>query len=127
MVDASVTETTEEAVVVSFLLKLENPNGQPLPLRDFTYSLSVDGKQVFQGRRSAESTLQQKADYTLLVPAVVPFRRLAGTTSGIHSCVIRGQLSYVAPGQLAEVLTDLRWPDPTTNFSGAAQIEFSSP
>jgi len=127
IVDASVSEATDEAVVVSFLLKLENPNNQPLPLRDFEYSLSVDGKQVFQGRRSVEATLQQEADYTLLLPAVVPFRRLGGTTSGIHSCVVSGQLSYVAPGQLAEVLTDLRWPAPTTNFSGAAQVEFSSP
>jgi len=124
---ARVIDRSEEAAVISFNMELTNPNTQPLPLRDFTYSLSVDGQTVFQAKRVAELTLPQGEKSTLNLPAVVPFAELSSDFDLPHTYRISGQLSYTAPGALAEVLLDMHLPPPSTSFSGSAPLDSTIP
>ncbi len=124
---AQVTERSDEAVVVSFTMELTNPNTQPLPLRDFNYSLSVDGKSVFHAIRSAELTLPQGTRSTLILPAVVSLAQWNGGSGALHTLRVSGQLSYSAPGALAEVLLDMHFPPPSTSFSGSAEVDLTTP
>ncbi|MBN8645488.1 MAG: hypothetical protein J0L61_09655, partial [Planctomycetes bacterium] len=49
VIDAGVTQRTEGGTVVTFLLKGTNENADPLPLENVSYSLSLDGREVFSG------------------------------------------------------------------------------
>ncbi len=127
VIDATVTERSGEAAVVSFLIELDNPNDQPLQLREFSYSVSIDGQTVFSAKRSAEATLPQHSTQQMFLPGVVPFARLSGGAGGVRACLLSGHVSYTAPGQLAEILFDAELRVPKAGFGGAQNIELLSP
>lgn len=121
--DVGVTAESEQATVVTFILEGENPNDQPLPLRDVSYSLSLDGKHVFSGRRTAEATLPASGLQRVRIPVVVPAdQRVApGTTAPYH---LSATVEYVEPGSLAEAFFDSGIRVPSVGFSESGTLEF---
>jgi hypothetical protein len=97
-------------------LNTENPNREPLPLREVRYSVDVNGTRVFEGLRSAESTLRRYGTRTIVLPVSLPPGSPGYVTSGTYS--VRGELMYKEPGALAQTLLDAEIVDPTVSFSG---------
>lgn len=123
--DATVVEIAEEALRLDILLELENPNIEPLDLRRVNYTLVVDGRAVYQGKRAAQATLSRAGKRTLTVPGVVRYDRVdwtPGTRPAEVDWSIRGELVYITPGELAEILLDTKLREPTASFSGKGRV-----
>ncbi len=121
-------DSSDEALVLQFQLDLVNRGSEPLELREFRYRLSVDGKQVFQGRRAAEATLGASATRRMGVPAVLRYDRVGWTATDRPAEVpytMSGSLLYVSPGELAEILFDTGVRKPTVDFGGKGTIRLS--
>jgi hypothetical protein len=121
-VDARVRERSPEAAVVEFAVDATNPNDIELPLRDITYSLSLDGHQVFSGRREAMATIPRGGSQVVVLPAVIPMGE-AGTEPGVYRYTLSGRLRYSLPSQLADVLFDAKLSRPGVSFSEEGEID----
>ena len=121
----TVGEMTDEALQLHFDLRLTNPNNDPLQLVQFDYTVSVEGRRVFQGRRAAEATLNVLVTRTLTIPAVVPYDRMGWVESGpppTFGYRLSGTLLYLTPGELAETLLDTGLRRPKVRFAHAGEV-----
>lgn len=123
----AITEQSEAGVVLTFTLEGENRNSVPLPLREVQYSLWLDGREVFQGKRSAEVTLSKFSTRTLTLP--VSARTPGGPSqfSGEIPYRFTGTVMYETPGALAETLFDNNVRRPTASFAESGRLNFSAP
>lgn len=112
VVGVSEGERTGEALVLNFTIQADNPNAEPLPLKEASYALTLNDVEVFSGQRDAQVTLRRYGSHTFTLPAVVPADRfdLASFDAGASAEGVRydltGTVQYLAPGALAEVLFD---------------------
>lgn len=124
-------ERTDEALVLNFTVQAENPNAEPIPLRDTDYALTLEGIEVFRGRRDAQATLRRYGSYTFTLPAVVPADRFdllafdAGRAADGIRYDLMGTVQYITPGALAEVLFDtgVRRPKAVLSERGTIELE----
>lgn len=125
LANAQVAERTAEGLAMQFTLNAENTNDVGLPLRTVRYTLELDGKQVFSGTRSAEATLRRLGTQQIVLPAVMATGpdTTAMRTTGRVPYRISGTMTYVAPGQIAEILFDSGVRVPSTDFSGTGEID----
>lgn len=128
VVSAQLGQSTEYAATVNLWLHLENPNDEPLELLEFDYDVDVDGKQVYQGKRSAQMTLAQLSTRDVQIPAVIPFDKIAlpgggGAMLEGSEVRVKGTLRYVLPGALAQTLFDTGARRPRVSFRGKKLIE----
>jgi len=123
---ASVTERTAEGVALSFSIDAYNDNDIALPLRDVVYTVSLDGREVFRGTRSAEATLRRKGVQQLKLPAVIALAPGEVSPSGMQEFELRGTLTYVTPGKLAEVLFDSGVRVPSVGFATEGQVDLGA-
>lgn len=119
------TERTDEGVAMVFELDAKNPNDVALPLREVDYTVELDGRTVFKGTRSAEATLRRQGTQQVRLPAVV---NLTGSgehpaTTGRVPYTIKGTVTYVTPGQIAELLFDTGVRVPTVEFSDSGVVD----
>jgi hypothetical protein len=123
--EVAITEVSDEAMVLTFAVDLKNPNDAPLELHEFRYRLSVDGTQVYAGRRAGGATLGAAQSQRLVLPAVVPYD-LAGWSAGDHpphiDYAFRGRLLYNAPSTIAQLLFDTGVRRPKSSFSKRGQL-----
>ncbi|MEK6701782.1 MAG: LEA type 2 family protein [Planctomycetota bacterium] len=111
-------ERTDQGTVLAIDIDAENANDEAMPLREIGYSISINGRTVFAGARSPEATIRRFGTQRLTVPAVVSG---SGTsTSGVYE--VRGDLEYVAPGRLAEILFDTGVRTPSASFVGRGAV-----
>ena len=127
VVDVRRTEITDDAIVVRFLIDAQNLNDVEIPLRDATYSLSLDGRRVFEGKRSAQTTLHRNGTQRIELPVVIPIPRDGPAPTGIQKYVLTGRLVYVTPGEIAELLFDSNLRRPTVRFSDRGTVDFDTP
>lgn len=116
----SVTTEGRRFVVV---VDAENRSDSALPLKDATYSLSVDGKKVFEGQRSPESTLRKFSTQRLYFPVAVP--STTNLASGNAEFRVSGSVVYLPPGKLNEILYDYNLLRPTTGFGGSKPVDLN--
>jgi LEA14-like dessication related protein len=122
---ATIVQTTDDALVVAFDVLLSNPNSKPLELIEFNYVLHVDDAAVYSGRRDAQTTLPARGQWTLTIPAVVPFSDVPWDIASMPDQAryeMHGTLLYISPGALAEVLMDAGLYRPTTGFGAAGAL-----
>ena len=127
--DVSVTDATEEALALSFVMDLKNPNRAAVPLHEFVYTLAIDGKEVYAGRRAGGVTLSADADRQLLLPAVVPYSRVGWTALTLPASVsyrLTGELQYNAPNRLAQILFDSGVRRPKVSFEQRGELQVRS-
>jgi hypothetical protein len=122
--DAQLTDESSDGLVVTFTVAATNPNRVQFPLRSITYSLWLDGRRVFTGSRSPEATLARLSVQELTLPAAVPLGTDSPRPAGVIPYRLTGELTYITPGKLAEVLFDSGVPAPTTSFSEEGTVDF---
>lgn len=123
---ARVTERTAEGVAMAFTLDAYNDNEIALPLRDIEYSVSLEGREVFRGTRSAEATLRRKGVQQLSLPAVIALEPGEGAPGGVREFRLRVTLTYVTPGKIAELLFDTGVRVPSVGFATQGEIDFGT-
>ena len=122
VMEATVTERTDEALRLDIELALSNPNDEPLELREFVYEVSLDGESVYTGRRAAEATLSARSEKRIALPAVIRFDGLK-TVPGAAGWSVRGSVLYLTPTVLAEILLDADLYEPRAGFQGDGQAD----
>lgn len=121
----TVADRSDEAVVLEFVLDASNSNGVELPLQTVEYTVRLDGRVVFDGTRSAEATLRREGTQRIVLPAAV--RLEPGVPlQGDYPYGISGRLTYVTPGEIAQVLFDAGVRRPRVSFSERGTISFGS-
>lgn len=113
-------EHTESRTVYAFSVKATNPNKEPIPLKEVTYTVSLDSTHVFSGVRSPETTLHTYGEHIFELPAVfeVPREQL----NGIIDYKLVGSTKYLRPGKLQEVLYDSKLSVPKAGFNLRGKI-----
>jgi len=122
--DARIGDSTPDGAKGTFQLFAENPNRDPLLLRDIRYEVSVDGATIFEGRRAAGATLSGFGGQTLTVPFVTT---AANTLRPGAAVRITGELEYSEAGALAKTLMDAGLADPSESFAGESTLGETSP
>ncbi|MCC6675999.1 MAG: LEA type 2 family protein [Phycisphaerales bacterium] len=125
VVEARVSERSAEGVVLMFTLDAENPNEEGLPLRSVDYRVLLDGREVFTGTRSAEATLRRYGTQQIRLPAVVAMTD-PGAVAPAANYRIEGTLSYITPGEIAEILFDAGVRQPSVGFSGEGKADMTA-
>ena len=108
-----ITESTDEAVAIEFTLDVENPNDEPIKLREFDYGLNVQGAHVYKGRWSAESTVRRNGHGSVTIPAVIRRADMSwqpGDYPEFFEYRLKGSLVYHTPGELAQNAPGFRRP-----------------
>lgn len=113
-------EQSDSRTVYNFAIKATNPNKEPIPLRQFTYTIKLDNTHTFTGVRSPETTLHTYADHTFEVPAV--FQVAPSELSGTIEYTLNGSAKYLKPGKLAEVMFDTGFSVPKAQFTHRGMI-----
>lgn len=123
---AEPTERTPDGCAMLFTLDARNENEDALPLRTVEYRLDLNGREVFVGTRSAESTLRRLGTQQLKLPAVVSLTPdTQSLVSGQSHYRLTGSLYYVTPGRLAETLFDSGVHTPSIGFAFEGDIDLS--
>lgn len=101
------------------LVDAESRADEQLPLKTASYTLSLNGKEVFRGERSPEASLRRYGRQKLVFPVSLP----AGTVApGPATYRVSGSVVYLPPGRFREILYEYRLLRPTTSFSGSGEI-----
>lgn len=119
-VGAATISQTDAGSLLLIELNAENPNREPLPLREVRYSVEVNGTRVFEGIRSAESTLRRYGSRAIMLPVSLPPTSPGAVNAGTFRVV--GELSYKEPGAFAQTLLDVELVDPSVSFSGGGEF-----
>ena len=123
---ANIRNRTADAAVVEFVIETTNPNDIELPMRDVVYTLNVNGKRVFSGRRDAQATMPRGGTQQIIIPAVVPMRGgedgKTGLEPGVYTYRLSGRIYYSLPSQLADVLFDAKLSRPSVGISDKGEI-----
>ncbi len=128
VMDVKLIDATDEALALSFVMDLANPNTAAVPLQEFRYTLAIDGKEVYAGRRSGGVTLSAVDSRQVLLPAIVPYRAVGWTPQTVPASVdytFTGRLQYYAPKRLTQVLFDTGTRRPKVPFSARGTLHLS--
>ncbi|MDX9910632.1 MAG: LEA type 2 family protein [Phycisphaerales bacterium] len=128
LAEVRLRERTDAGAVLALTLDLRNENDIALPLRSLSYSVTVDGREVFRGERSPEATLARFSAQTIEIPAAVRFGEGGvepDLISGEREVRVDGTIRYLAPGALAELLFDTGLRRPKVTFTREARVELS--
>lgn len=120
--DASLGEVTDEGRVVVFQIEAANRNDRELPLREVRYRFSLEGREVFRGVRSSEASVRRFGRQTFRLPVVLRAEDIEGLQGRVRY-TLRGEVTYLAPGALAETLFDTGVSRPKTSFSDEGVLD----
>lgn len=129
----TLTERSSEALTLRLAIDLHNPNNEPLKLLEFDYSVLIDGVDVYEGVRAAETTLAASGHKEVSIPAVVRYDTMKWMNETVipksATYQVRGSLRYLTPGGFAQALFDtgLRKPSASFGWSGTAELTVVEP
>lgn len=126
VVDVGVTERGPDGVVVTFVLVGTNTNPDPLPLDEVTYSLNLNGRDVFRGTRMAEATLPANGTQRVMLPVPVPVAPGVEAPTGQAAYRLQGSMVYKIPGSIAEIFFDSGVRRPSIGFGEGGTLDFAS-
>ena len=105
---------------------LENPNHAAVPLHEFRYTVAINGKEVYAGRRAGGVTLSAVDSRQVMLPAVVPYDTMGWGAQSLPASVkytVRGELQYIAPKRLAQILFDTGMRKPKVSFRSRGELQ----
>jgi hypothetical protein len=129
-------EETPAGLVLNFDIDAFNANEIELPLREVRYTVRLHGADgdtaVFSGVRSPEATLRRLGTQRISFPAAVAIddqQRGAADRrpTGIVRYTLEGELRYITPGQIAQILFDLSIRRPRVWFSDEGMVDLGPP
>ena len=106
----------QNAVQVAIRMDMRNDSDEPVKLDMWEYSLTGAGQRVYSGRWSAGMTLPPRETVVASIPAVVPGAVPPGEGWAWSTS---GNVTFLAPSRLAEVLYEIGLSRPTQTFSGS--------
>lgn len=118
-------ERTDTRTVYSFRMQATNPNKEPIPLREVSYSVTLDNQYTFTGVRSPETTLHIYGQHEFEIPAV--FELGSNQITGIIDYTLIGSTKYLKPGKFNEVLYDSKISVPKSEFTFKGKIDVDQP
>lgn len=119
LVAARAVQTTDRGMLIELDLTGENPSDREIRLREARYSVQIDGANVFRSARSPEVALGPYGRVTMTLPVAIQQAEWTGVSPVVG---IRGQMLYLDPGPLAEVLYDARLRRPTAPLRGSVTL-----
>jgi len=123
VIESRLDGVTDDGFVVSLVVEGENRGPDELPLRAVEYSVSMDGREVFRGLRSAEATLPGSGTQTIRLPAAVSRDRWEGPPPAPGTPVaVAGRVTYVSPGIFSRILFDADVIRPSAEFRGETRL-----
>ncbi len=125
VVSATVTDASDEAVVVSFVLTASNTYEEGLPLQDITYTATV-GSQSVRMVRSPEATLRAAGQQSFVIPAALTIPRSARESLKQVPWTLSATARYTEPGAIPRTLYDWGVRQPSANASGSGTIDLSA-
>lgn len=112
----TVRDSGQAGTLLDLSVRAANFGPDPLPLTTVRYRVYVDGREVFEGSRSAEATLSRFGERTLRLPAV--------TTQPLGSqWRAEGTIEYVPSGPLSRALSELGLARRAVRFEGSGVLE----
>ncbi len=122
----TLTTAGEEALGLRCQLEVSNPNRESVELRHVLYSVSIDGTPVYKGKRAMRLILIPEDTRTLELPVVVRYDHMQWGSAGVVPAEVRyelsGELHYIMPGEIAEILLDTGVRKPHVNFSRRGKV-----
>jgi len=118
-------EQTDTRTVYAFIIKATNPNKESIPLKEVSYTVTLDNTHVFSGVRSPETTLHTYGEHVFELPAVFEFSE--DQLSGIVDYRVVGSTKYLKPGKLQEVLFDSKISVPKAKFNLRGKLNVDDP
>lgn len=116
-------QTSDEAVVLVYEVVATNAGESELPLRMVDYTLEIDGRRVFQGRRSAEATLSRQSEQRVELPVPV---RWADVPPGEAPYRLYGRLGYTLPGIFMRAVFEAGLYRPSVGFEVRGTLDGSA-
>lgn len=113
----------DEAAVLAFVVVATNRGETELPLRMVDYTLEIDGRRVFRGRRSAEATLSRQNEQRVELPVPV---RWADLPQGEAPYRLRGRLGYTLPGIFMRAVFEAGLYRPSVGFEIGGTLDGSA-
>ncbi|MFK7961782.1 MAG: hypothetical protein AB8G96_14805 [Phycisphaerales bacterium] len=128
---AEVTDASVDAIRFDVTARLENADREAAyELRTLQYTVSV-GDRSWRGQRAAEATLAPGGDAMVRIPVILRREIWASVTgAGGDTEVpwrIDGQLLYVSPGPLPEMLLDAGIVQPKVGVRGRGTVMLPPP
>lgn len=123
---ATLADKTDEAVALRLVLDLHNPNNDPLKLSQFEYDVTINGVKAYTGIRSAQATLASSSQRQLQIPAVIRYDTMGWTPGTMPPSIrfaVEGQLQYITPGEIAQILFDTGVRRPKAHFTGSGEVD----
>jgi len=122
-----VVNETDDASSLLFHGMVENPHSETLRLLEFSYTVSMKGQSIYQGRHAAEMTLTPGATRQFTLPAGFT-NAAAGLSSDAmpesSKWSMGGSLLFLGDSVLAETLLDMGL-RPTVDFSASGDLQWS--
>lgn len=125
VVSATVTDASDDAVVVSFVLTASNTYEEGLPLQDITYTATV-GSQSVKMVRSPEATLRAAGQQSFVIPAALTIPRSARESLKQVPWTLSATARYTEPGAIPRTLYDWGVRRPSASTSGSGTIDLSA-
>jgi len=125
VVSATVTDASDDAVVVSFVLTASNTYEEGLPLQDITYTATV-GSQSVKMVRSPEATLRAAGQQSFVIPAALTIPRSARESLKQVPWTLSATARYTEPGAIPRTLYDWGVRQPSASTSGSGTIDLSA-
>ncbi len=116
--DARIVEQSETSSMVEFDMEATNDGADPLPLREVVYTLDAGGERMFKGARSPEVTVPANGQIRFVLPVSLPFALDAQPLP----YVLRGSVTFVAPGPLADAMFDNGVRRPSVTFTDTGTL-----
>lgn len=126
---ARAVERTDAGTVLVFDIEATNPGSKPLPLEDVNFSLSLDGREVFRGLRSAESTVPRFGVKRFRLPVAIPAATEPGApdaAAGAGQYAISGTVAYVPSNIFAQTARDAGVINPTASFDATGTVDLQT-
>ncbi len=122
VVSMRVAEQTPEGVVVDVELAAANRTKKDLKPHTMRYWLTLDGKRVFEGRRSPQATFSALGVQNFTAPIAIAAEDIPET--GTAQYEFRAVITFLSPGPLAKVFFDLNLRNPRVVTQERGEIHF---
>jgi len=125
VVDVAVTDRSAEGLVVTITVEGTNPNKDPIPLDDVSYSLNLEGRPPLSTTRYAGAELPAHGTRLVRLPIALPVSASAPEPTAQSDYRFSATMLYRVPGSIAEFFFDTGVRRPSVGFAESGTMDFS--